>query len=114
MLLHEFEVDNRDMILLTGVISQILNRIEDTGFDRKYSLKSMLNTLSERGLDIDREQFISMIKKQPLSNLISNVKGDTVVFKGEESDEDDEAMAPDDTTDTLEKMAKKAAKKREI
>lgn len=99
--------------MLTGIISQILSRIEDTGFKKEYSLKSLLNTLSEKGYDIDREEFMDMIKNPPLKNIIANVKGNTVVFKGAEQETDDSlAVDQDETSDTLEKMAKRAEKKR--
>lgn len=112
MLLYEFVEDNTDMILLTGIVSQIYNRIVDTGFDKKYSLDALLNTLSDRGIDLDRDKFIEMTKHQPLKNLIANVEGDKVVFKGENGD-NSKNMDMDDTTGTLEKMAKRAEKKRE-
>lgn len=112
MLLYEFVEDNTDMIVLSGVVSQIHNRIKDTGFDKKYSLESLLNTLSDRGIDLDREKFIELIKHQPLKNMIANVQGDNVIFKGEGS-EDSENIDIDSTTGTLEKMAKRAEKKRE-
>lgn len=111
--LYEFESDDHDSIVLTGIVSQIFNRIKDTGFDKEYRLDSLLNTLADRGLDIDREEFIEMIQNPPLKNLISNVKGDMVVFKGQDNDDDMEslAMEPDETTDTLKKMARRASKK---
>lgn len=112
MLLYEFVEDNTDMILLAGIVNQIYNRIKDTGFDKKYSLDALLNTLSDRGLELDRETFTKMIKHQPLKNLIANVEGDNVVFKGE-APEDSENIDTDNTTSTLEKMAKRAEKKRE-
>ena len=56
-----------------------------------------------------------MIEKEPLKNLIANIKGDKVIFKGDEdTGEDDSAVEPDDTTGTLKKMADRATKKREI
>ena len=54
-----------------------------------------------------------MIKNPPLKNIIANVQGDRVVFKGEEQETDDNlAVDQDETSDTLEKMAKRAEKKR--
>ena len=112
MKLYEFDDNNHDAIMLTGIVSQILSRINDTGFKKEYSLDSLLNTFADKGYDIDREEFLDMIKNPPLKNLISNVKGDNVVFKGEEESTDDsEAVDVDQTSDTLEKMAKRAAKK---
>lgn len=113
MLLREFDDDSTDAVLLTGIVSQIYNRVKDTGFDKKYRLESILQTLSDRGIDLDRDTFIKMSQRQPLKNLIANVEGDSVVFKGASSDSDSEASDMDATTGTLEKMAKRAEKKRE-
>lgn len=113
MKLYEFEDIDRDAIRLTGIISQMLSRIEDTGFKKEYNLKSLLNTLSERGYDIDREEFLDMIKNPPLKNIIANIKGDRVIFRGAEEETDDSlAVDKDETSGTLEKMAKRAEKKR--
>lgn len=113
MKLYEFDDIDRDAIRITGIVSQLLSRIKDTDFKGKYSLKSLLNTLSEKGYDIDRGEFLDMIKNPPLKNIIANVQGDRVVFKGEEQETDDNlAVDQDETSDTLEKMAKRAEKKR--
>jgi hypothetical protein len=109
--LYEFDAADHDMIVLTGVVSQLYNRIKDTGFDKEYSLRALLSKLSERGLDIDREEFIDMIKNPPLKNLISDIRGNKVIFKGQSDSTDSEIEAPDASTDTLEKMAKRASKK---
>lgn len=112
MLLYEFDLDNAEMIKLTGVVSQVFNSVKDTGFNKEYSLTSLINTLEERGLDLNKEDFVEMIKKPPLNNLIANIKGDKIIFKGESSsDSEDNSQAPDKSTSTLEKMAKRAAKK---
>lgn len=110
MKLYELDNLDHDSILLTGIVSQILNRIKDTGFDKEYKLDSLLNILSDRGLDIDREEFIDMIKNPPLKNLITNIKGDKIIFKGQDSESDSLNMKPDETSGTLEKMAKRASK----
>lgn len=112
MKLYEFVADDHDALMLTGIISQILSRIVDTGFKKEYSLTSLLNTLSKKGYTIDREEFIEMISNPPLKNLIANIKGDNIIFKGEVDQQDDsESLDTDETSDTLEKMAKRAAKK---
>lgn len=53
-----------------------------------------------------------MVDEEPLKNLIANVKGDKVIFKGH-GDSDSEVEEPDQSTDTLKKMAKRAEKKRD-
>lgn len=108
--LYEFETDDHDLVKLTGIVSQIHNRIKDTGYDKKFSLEALLNILRDRELDITPEQFIEMSQNSPLKNIIANVSGNSIVFKGE-SDVSTDVEKPDETTSTLEKMAKRAAKK---
>lgn len=109
MRLREFDTDNLK-VRLTGIIGQVHSRIKDEGYKKEFSLESLLNILNSKDINIDRNDFIDMIQNEPLKNMISNVKGDRVIFKGE-SDSDTDAEAPDRSTDTLEKMAKRAAKK---
>lgn len=111
MLLCEFEDSSTDAAILGGVVSQILNRIKDTGYTKKYSLKSLQNQLAARGIDLDSEKFREAAKNPPLSNLISNVEGNTIIFHDENASSSQNTEV-DDTTSTLKKMAKKAEKKR--
>ena len=53
-----------------------------------------------------------MIKNPPLSNLIADVKGNDVIFIGDDNPSSD-MENPDQTTDTLDKMAKRASKARD-
>lgn len=105
---------NDMQIKLVGIINQIYGRITDTGTHKPYSLKSLLTTLSNQGITLSPYQFREMIKTPPLNNLIANVKGDDVIFKGQtDVDDNSDVEAPDATTDTLDKMSKRAAKKRD-
>lgn len=109
MRFYEFDKSNLNM-RLTGIIGQVHSRIKDQGYTQKYSLDSLLNILNSKDINIDREDFIDMIKNEPLKNMISDIKGDNVIFKGERSDNTD-VESPDKSADTLEKMAKRASKK---
>jgi hypothetical protein len=105
---------NDMQIKLVGVINQIYGRIIDTGTHKPYSLKSLLATLSSQGITLSPYQFREMVGTPPLSNIIANVKGDDVIFKGQtDVDDNSDVEAPDATTDTLDKMSKRAAKKRD-
>lgn len=109
MRLHEFDAENLNMRLV-AIIGQVHSRIKDEGFTKEYKLDSLLNLLKSKDINIDRETLVDMIDNEPLNNIIANVKGDRVIFKGELDDNTD-AESPERSTDTLEKMAKRAAKK---
>ena len=113
MRLFEFagDDDNSLRIKLTGIISQLIGRLNDTDTTKPYSLKSLLSTLDHSGISLSPEQFRNMLEEEPLKNLISNIQGDNVIFKGQSSS-DSEVEAPDETTDTLKRMAGRAEKKR--
>lgn len=109
MRLHEFDAENFNM-RLAAIVSQVHSRIKDEGFTKEYKLDSLLNLLKSKDINVDRETLVDMIDSEPLSNIIANVKGDRVIFKGD-LDSDTDAESPERSTDTLEKMAKRAAKK---
>jgi len=116
--LREFTISEEDDSLrvnLTGLVSQLLGRIQDTGTKKSFSLTAFLNLLSKHGIPIDEEQLRDMVKEEPLKNLIANVKGDKIIFKGGSEDDtgEDASLEPEDTTDTLKKMANRASKSRD-
>jgi len=126
--LHEFsryqrqsvinEVTDEDIsslqVRMVGIITQLYGRIVETGTRKPYSLDALLMMLSEQGVPLNAEQFREMIQVPPLSNLISNVKGNKVIFKGQNDvSGNTDLESPDASSDTLDKMAKRAAKKRD-
>lgn len=128
MRLHEFsryqrqsvinEVTDEDIsslqVRMVGIITQLYGRIVETGTRKPYSLDALLMMLSEQGVPLNAEQFREMIQVPPLSNLISNVKGNKVIFKGQNDvSGNTDLESPDASSDTLDKMAKRAAKKRD-
>ena len=104
--------DNSMQVKLTAIISQLHGRLKDTATKKPFSLTALLSILSKNGISVSEEQFREMIQSPPLSNLITDVKGNEVVFKGD-SDYSSEIEEPDDTTGTLDKMAQRAAKARD-
>lgn len=110
--LYEFIDDDSMRVKLTGIISQIHAKSQDQGFKKPFSLTALLNILSASGIPLDEQQFREMVKEDPLKNLISNIKGNSVIFKGD-GDSDDELEEPGADTGVLDKMAKRAADKRD-
>lgn len=119
MKLYEFDFGTNDETVLSGVVGMILNRIKDTGYKNDYSLKTVLGALQDRGLDVDEDLFVKMSQNSPLNNIIDHIDNGKIIFKGQSDgrvstdsipDEQDEA---EQQADTLERMAKRATKKRE-
>ena len=97
---------------LSAALNQISSRVIDTGADSKMSLMSILNILSDLGIHVSEEQFRNMVNDEPLNNIVSSVEGDKVTFIGQRKDYGN-SIKPDQTTSTLEKMAKRATNKRQ-
>lgn len=116
MRLYEFEDDfSQDdplRVATTAALSRIKADIEDSGYKGEYKVKSLLSALGKSGVNLTHEQLIKVSKQEPWSNLIANIKGDRVIFKGD-PDSEGSAIDPDETTGTLDKMAKRSEKNHE-
>ena len=110
---NDFESDNPLRVATTATLSQIKSEIADAGYTDKFTVKALLRKLRDNGVNMTHAQLIEVVKEEPWSNLIANLKGDRVLFKGN-PDETSGSEEPDDTTDTMATMAKRAAKKTEM
>lgn len=110
--LLEDKSDDDLSLRLSAILNQIASRVIDTGSDSRMSLTALLNKLSEFGINITDQQFRDMVDNEPLNNVIADIKGDDVTFIGQRKDTT-KAVKPDQSTATLEKMAKRAEKKRD-
>lgn len=96
---------------LSGAINQIAGEIISQGSNTKMSLDAIRNKLNDLGINVSEKQLRDMADNAPLNNTIASIKGDKVTFIGQRKDTND-AIKPDQSTETLEKMAKRAEKKR--
>ena len=81
-----FELDSPDpfVVKLIAVTNQLKSDI-DNGIEKEnWTTDEFLNYLQANGINLDTTDLYSMIKKPPLQNVISNIQGDTVIFKGHE------------------------------
>lgn len=108
--LLEDKSDDDLSLRLSAILNQIASRVIDTGSDSRMSLTALLNKLSEMGINLTDQQFRDMVDGEPLNNVIADIKGDDVTFIGQRKDTS-KAVKPDQSTATLEKMAKRASKK---
>ena len=116
MRLYEFAGDSIDDnspdVKLVGILKQIQGRLEDTGSIKSFSLSSLLNKLRDAGLSFSEQGFRDIAQGEPISNIISDIQGDKVVFVGQESEPED--TGPDESEKTIDRMSKKATKKPEL
>ena len=106
-------MDDPLRVATTATLSQIKSDIENSAFKGKFSVNALISKLAQNGVRVSQDQLRDLVKEEPWSNLIADIKGDTVVFKGG-PDASGDAEAPDETSDTMDKMAKRAAKKTEM
>jgi hypothetical protein len=97
---------------LSAAINLIAGRVIDTNAQKPMSLTSIVNILNNMGMNYSEEQIRDMYTKPPLNSTIANIEGDNVTFLGQRK-ETSNAVKPDQSTATLEKMAKRAEKKRQ-
>ena len=74
---------------------------------QKYIHPNFLQYLKKFDIIIDKTDLYDMIKQLPLKNLISNIQGDKIVFKGFGTPE---APPADDSKKIVAGMAQNAAK----
>jgi outer membrane protein OmpA-like peptidoglycan-associated protein len=112
MRLFEFEDDDSLKIKLSGLVRQLRSRAVDTGAKEPYSLTALRNKLQDADINLDDDELRDMLDEPPLKNIIQNIKGDQVYFKGIGPDTEEVDQEKKDST--LDKMAKRASKKPEL
>lgn len=109
-LFEEAGADNLKLEL-SAAVNQIASRVKDTGANQPVNINAILDVLSDLGINLSEKQLRTMYTQPPLSNIIASIQGDDVIFIGQRVETND-TIKPDQTTPTLEKMAKRAADKR--
>lgn len=113
MRIREFQEPSVDSGKLVALAQFLLGRAKDTDAKRTIGIDSFLSLAHNMGISLTADQLKNLISQPPLNNVIANVEGDdetgTVVFKGEEAVTD--TMSVDQARQTVDMMAKRAAKK---
>lgn len=107
MRLVEFEGEDPLRVKLVAILKQIRGRLDDSGGKLPIKVDSLLKILNKAGLSIDKSTLLDMITKTPVKNIISNIKGDDVIFNNSTVDTVDRPDK-DENEETLHKMANRA------
>jgi hypothetical protein len=90
---------------LVAIADQLKSDLEQGDADPNMSVPDFLQYLKKYDIIYDKTDLYDMIKKLPLKNLISNIQGDNIVFKGFGTPE---APPEDESQSIVAGMAKKA------
>jgi hypothetical protein len=108
MRLYEFAGPNPMVTKLVAVADQLKSDLEKGEADSNMSLPDFLQYLKKYDIILDKTDLYDMIKQLPLKNLISNIQGDRIVFKGFGTPE---APPEDESKNIVAGMAKHATGK---
>ena len=67
---------------LIAVSDQLKSDLDDGTIQPEMSLQEFIEYLQAFDITLDPNDLYNMIKNPPLNKLISNIKGDQVIFKG--------------------------------
>lgn len=111
MLIREVSGDP-DADKLLALSQFLLSRAQDTGAQKKISVDAFINLANGMGISLTPSTLTTLSQKPPLSSTIQTIQGNEIIFKG--ADEDVEAeptMSVDQARETVNSMAKRAAKR---
>ena len=110
MRLFEFAGNDPLRVKLTSVTMQLKAKMEDSG--DPMPLDEFLDMLNNSGITVDKSDIYDLIKKEPLSNIISAIEADQVIFKGQKPELDNDGETnPGEYEKTRQAMASKQSSK---
>jgi hypothetical protein len=80
----------------------------DKNPDLQWSTDDLLQYFQKYDITLDITDFYDMIKKPPLNNVISNIQGDNVIFKGQDTSTPATSTDNTDSKKIVQQMAKSA------
>jgi hypothetical protein len=109
MRLYEFDPANSLIPKIVAVSDQLKSDLSDEQLQSGMTVDELLTYFQKYDIVLDKMDLINMMKKPPLKNMISNIQGDHVEFKG--AGEDAEADDQQDNQNIVASMADRAANK---
>ncbi len=82
MRLYEFAGPDPMVTKLVAVSDQLKSDLQKGSADPNMSVPDFLQYLKKYDILVDKTDLYDMIKVLPLKNLITNIQGDKIVFKG--------------------------------
>lgn len=110
MRLMEFADNDPLRVKLVAVTNHIKARLADSDSNRPMNTDAFLRLLKNNDIIISKSDLFDIAKKDPLKNIIDDVNGHEITFKGQGQDEQ---MAPDaeENQKVVSQMAQRASGK---
>lgn len=109
MRLYEFAGKDPIITKLVVLSDQLEQAVNNGDIQGEWTTEQLLDFLSTNGVNVDEPDIFDMVKKPPLSKVISNINNDVVTFKGQEQPD---LPVPDQSQSqqVVKQMAKSAMK----
>ena len=107
MRLFELSNPNPLLVRLVAVTSQLSSDIDSGVEHSDWTVDELLDYYKSNDIILAKDDLYDMIKKPPLKNKISNIQGDKVIFKGQETPVEPEE---EESKKVVKQMAQKAIK----
>jgi hypothetical protein len=107
MRLFELDEISPDTAKLIAVTDQLRVGL-DKDPNLQWSTDDLLQYFQKYNITLDITDLYDMIQRPPLNNVISNIQGDNVVFKGQDSAAPQTSTTKQDTKKIVAQMAKSA------
>ncbi len=108
MRLYEFDDDSQSSIAKIVIVADQLKNDAKRGKLKDWDLDRLINYFQSYDIILNPTDLYDMIKKPPLNDLIDNIQGDKIVWKGRKKAS---LREPSETEKTVKGMAKKALKR---
>jgi len=107
MRLFEFDPSQSLNMKIVATTDQLKTDLDSGEVTPDMTLDQLIKYYQKYGIHLSPDNLYSMIKQDPLKNVIKNIQGNKVVFKGLEPEG---SQAPDENQKTVQQMAQKALK----
>lgn len=112
MRLFEFDNSGELVTKIAALTDQLKSDIDKGKISSNFTVDMLLNYFRQFDVVLDKQDLFNMILTFPLKNVISNIEGEQVIFKGlPQQPKSTEAPNSEKSQDIVSKMAHKAAGK---
>jgi hypothetical protein len=110
MYLYEL-VNDPKVIKLIAATDQLKTGLDNKEITENWPIEALLTYFRKFDLVLSKDDLYSMMQSKPLKNVVQNIEGDQVIFKGLQAPAQPESPPPEQGKEVVKKMAKSAMKK---
>ncbi len=109
-----FEFANSEGPIVAKIVTvtdQLKQDLYDGKIKAPWTVDQLLDYYQKYDVILDRQNLYNMILTEPMKEVIANIQGNQVIFKGMQAGAAPESPTPEKSKDIVSKMAHKAAGK---